>query len=181
MAKSSSPAQPELPTMPPSPLTPNSPQPGHGFFSPAFRDPRDTLGHQQGDVESGLPCSHTNCINKCAHCHRVHTEGLAHRRSLRTLYVMVALFFCFVLCTNAMLLLLLPRWNSTPHYSCVECDSLRLSSDPMDDYSHGFDRKLVDNVWICCATNASQEQKILEVVSRFWYIYHCAICTGIMC
>ena len=47
---------------------------------------------------------------------------------------------------------------------CVPCDALRITSDPLDDLSSGFDKE--DNDTICCTSNSTELQIIISTVSH---------------
>ncbi len=51
-------------------------------------------------------------------------------------------------------------------HSCVVCDNLKISTDPLDDFRSEFNQRWDHGVLLCCADNATQFEKLLNVVSQ---------------
>lgn len=52
-------------------------------------------------------------------------------------------------------------------FLCVQCSKLRLSADPLDDYTVGLRVYKKQDTVFCCARNHTQQQQILDAVSLY--------------
>ena len=65
--------------------------------------------------------------------------------------------------------------------NCVQCSRLKLSADPLDDYSSGLNIFTKQGILYCCARNHSQQQQIFDAVSTIisflfnFYIIYCIV------
>ena len=98
------------------------------------------------------------------------TENLSSHRTLKCwMFSVIALGL--VLFITAFVLLFV-NWHQSKRnslfvadHSCAICDHLVISSDPMDDHRAEFSQRTEHGVLICCATNATQFENLINYVS----------------
>ena len=104
------------------------------------------------------------------------TENLSSHRTLKCCMFFVISFGLALFI--AAFVLLFVTWHQSKRnslfvadHSCAICEHLKISSDPMDDHRAEFSQRLEHGVLICCATNATQFENLINYVSIFIHIF----------
>ena len=98
------------------------------------------------------------------------TENLSSHRTLKCcMFSVIALGLVLFLVAFVLLFF---TWHQSKRntlfvadHSCAICDHLVISSDPMDDHRAEFSQRVEHGVLICCATNATQFENLINYVS----------------
>ena len=107
------------------------------------------------------------------------TENLSSHRTLKCwMFFVIALGL--VLFITAFVLLFV-NWHQSKRnslfvadHSCAICDHLVISSDSMDDHRAEFSQRTEHGVLICCATNATQFENLINYVSIQKLLFYCS-------
>ena len=98
------------------------------------------------------------------------TENLSSHRTLKCCMFFVIAVGLVLFITA--LVLMFVYWHQgkrnslfVADHSCAICDHLVISSDPMDDHRSEFSQRTEHGVLVCCATNATQFENLINYVS----------------